>query len=227
MKLFKGHLATKTAAQLQREIDEVLAQPPTHVHHATVVARKMPSFKISTKEPAAMTAAEINKELDKLNEQDSTLSSLMIEAGRGYERPSEYLKMTDPLVMELRKNSDRRQALRIEISLRYGPNPPSRLPTGWGFGPRSRAHAQKKTTLLKDIEPGLRNVAQRSLDAENRFIAYAMKHGRLSRGQAETALAAFRKARVIKFDAVNGTFHVTHGQFLDRDVLRRAAGIEE
>jgi len=80
---------------------------------------------------------------------------------------------------------------------------------------------------LKDIEPGLRAVAQRSVDAVNRFIAYAMEHGRLSRSQAEVALAAFRKARVIKFDAVNGTFHVKHGQFLEPDVLRRAAGAEE
>jgi hypothetical protein len=93
--------------------------------------------------------------------------------------------------------------------------------------PGRRSHAQKKTTALKDIEPGLRNVAQRSVNAENRFIDYAMEHGRLSRGQAATALAAFRKARVIKFDAVNGTFHVTHGQFLEPDVLRRAAGVEE
>ena len=93
--------------------------------------------------------------------------------------------------------------------------------------PGRRSHAQKKPSLLKDIEPGLRNVAQRSVQAVDRFIAYAMEHGRLSRGQAEAALAAFRKARVIKFDAVNGTFHVTHGQFLEPDVLRRAAGIEE
>lgn len=91
--------------------------------------------------------------------------------------------------------------------------------------PGHRSHAQK-TTALKDIEPGLRNVAQRSVDAENRFIDYAMEHGRLSRGQAVTALAAFRKARVIKFDAVNGTFHVKHGQFLEPDVLRRAADVE-
>lgn len=80
---------------------------------------------------------------------------------------------------------------------------------------------------MKDIEPGLRDVAQRIVNAQNRFIDYAMEHGRLSRGQAETALAAFRKARVIKFDAVNGSFHVKHGAFLEPDVLRRAAGIEE
>jgi hypothetical protein len=92
--------------------------------------------------------------------------------------------------------------------------------------PGRRSQAQKKT-LLKDIEPGLRNVAQRSADAENRFIAYAMEHGQLSRDQALIALAAFRKARAIKFDEVNGTFHVKHGQFLEPDVLRCAAGIEE
>ena len=126
----------KSPAQLNREIAEVLSAPKRT--HATMGTQKIPSFKISTKDPAAMTAAEINKELDKLNEQDSTLGSLMIEGGRGYERPSEYLKMTDPLAMELRKNFDRRQDLRIEISMRYGPNPPSRLPTGRGFGPRSK-----------------------------------------------------------------------------------------
>ena len=105
--------------------------------------QKIPSSKISTKDPAAMTAAEINKELDKLNEQDSTLDSLMIEAGRGHERPSEYLRMTDPLSTELRKNSDRRQDLRIEIEMRYGPGAPSRLPTskrGW-YGPRLKTQS--------------------------------------------------------------------------------------
>lgn len=139
MKQFKGHHAAKTPAQLQREIDEILVQPSAHLHHATVATPKIPSFKISAKDPAAMTAAEINRELDKLEGQSSTLGSLMIEAGRGHERPSEYLRMTDPLAMELRSNSDRRYALRIEISQRYGPNPPARLPTGRGFGPRSKA----------------------------------------------------------------------------------------
>lgn len=91
----------------------------------------------------------------------------------------------------------------------------------------SREPRAQPTKKISDIEPGLRGVAQRSVDAVKRFMDYAMEHGRLSRGQAETALAAFRKARVIKFDAVNGTFHVKHGQFLDPVVLRRAAGIEE
>jgi hypothetical protein len=85
----------------------------------------------------------------------------------------------------------------------------------------SNRHAKS----LKSIEPGLRGLAQRSVNAENSFIAYAMEHGRLSRDQAATALATFRKARVIRLDAVNGSFHVKHGQFLEPDVLRRAAGL--
>jgi hypothetical protein len=117
---------------------------PGRRSHATIDAPKIPVFKISTKAPASMTAAEINKELDKLGEQDSALGRLMIEGGRGYELPSEYLKLTDPLSMGLRKNSNRRQDLRIEISFRYGPNPPSRLPTGRGFGPRSKTKAEAR-----------------------------------------------------------------------------------
>lgn len=163
MKLLKRrHHATK----LQREINEVLAQPLTHAHHATAMVHKIPSFKISTKGPAAMSAAEVNKELDKLDEQNSTLGSLMIEAGRGYERPSEYLKMTDPLALELRKNSDRRQALRIEINLRYGQSPPSRLPTGRGFGPRSKGLSQATIKTTPHYRLLYLNEGKRSMSSE-------------------------------------------------------------
>jgi hypothetical protein len=109
-----------------------------------------PAFKISKIDPKTMAASQINKELDKLSEQSSKLGQEMIDAGRGHERPSEYLKMTDPLSIELRKNSDRRQALRAEIAVRYGPDAPSRLPSeprGW-YGPR----AEKPSRL--PFQPG-------------------------------------------------------------------------
>lgn len=96
----------------------------------------VPTFKVSSKPTATMTASAINAELDKLDAQDSKLGDAMIAAGRGYERPSEYLKMSDPLSLELRKNSDRRFELRFEIERRYGPGAPRRLPSGRGFGPR-------------------------------------------------------------------------------------------
>jgi len=121
--------------------------PSSKTAHSTIGSQKIPSFKISTKDPTTMTAGEINKELDKLDAQDSTLGDLMIEAGRGHERPSEYLKMTDPLSTELRKNADRRQDLRIEVDMRYGPRAPSRLPTGRGFGPRSKSSSPTRGGL--------------------------------------------------------------------------------
>lgn len=105
---------------------------------------------------------------------------------------------------------------------------------GVGVVVGSRAVAKSKRAMEREIkeavasmEPGLRAVAQRSVDAENSFLDYAMEHGRLDRDQARVALAAFRKARAIRFDAVNGTFHVKHGAFLEPDVIRRAAGVDE
>jgi hypothetical protein len=84
--------------------------------------------RISSRDPNAMTAGEINRELDRLDEQNSKLGQQMIDQGRGYERPSEYLRKTDPLSTELKKNSDRRMILRIQIEQRYGPGAPRRLP---------------------------------------------------------------------------------------------------
>ena len=46
-------------------------------------------------EVSQMSAAQINKALDKLDEQSSKLTHEFIAAGRGNERPSEYLKMDD------------------------------------------------------------------------------------------------------------------------------------
>lgn len=79
---------------------------------------------------------------------------------------------------------------------------------------------------LRDIEPGIRNMASRSLQAEEKFIEYAQTHGGLSRRQAEDALQVYRKAKAIKLDVVTGQFTFTHGAYGDRDVLRRAASLE-
>ena len=73
------------------------------------------------KDPKTMTPGEINKELDRLRERDSKNTRAFIEAGRGHERPSEYLKQTDPLSLEARSIFDRRTALMNEIERRYGP----------------------------------------------------------------------------------------------------------
>ena len=79
-----------------------------------------------------MLASEINRELDRLDERSSANCTAFIDAGRGHERPSEYLTKTDPLSLEARAIFDRRSDIRAEMARRWGPNPPSRLPRGCG-----------------------------------------------------------------------------------------------
>lgn len=78
-----------------------------------------------------MTAAEINARLDRLDKQDGEITDAFIAAGRGSERPSDYLRKDDPLSKSARDNSDARSELRAEIHARYGPSAPRRLPNGF------------------------------------------------------------------------------------------------
>jgi hypothetical protein len=81
------------------------------------------------KKPATMSATEINRELDRLDARRAKNTEAFIDAGRGHERPSDYLSKSDPLSREARAIYDRQSALQTEIALRYGPGAPSRLPT--------------------------------------------------------------------------------------------------
>lgn len=69
---------------------------------------------------------------------------------------------------------------------------------------------------------GNRNTAQRMVNAEAAFIANLMAAGEITKEQAEKVLQAYRRARVVKMDAVVGVISVKHGAFLDRDVIRNA-----
>lgn len=69
---------------------------------------------------------------------------------------------------------------------------------------------------------GTRAMAQRIVNAENRFIAFALAQG-LTREQAEKALATYRRVKAIKIDKIGGQFTFSHGGFAERDVLLRAA----
>jgi hypothetical protein len=73
------------------------------------------------------------------------------------------------------------------------------------------------------MEQGLRNVAQRITNAEERFITYAMETANLDRQAAIRALLALRAAKVLKIDAIGGQFSFTHGAYAEPDVLRRAS----
>lgn len=87
------------------------------------------------KDARLLTAGQINRELDVLDAKAFGLCEQMIAEGRGHERPTETHTKADKLSLSCRAVWARQSQLRIEISLRYGPGVPIRLPL-CGFGPR-------------------------------------------------------------------------------------------
>lgn len=59
------------------------------------------------------------------------------------------------------------------------------------------------------------------MNATQKFIQFVTEKG-FTKAEAETILAMYKKARVIKFSTYQPTFEVKHGAFLDADVLRNA-----
>ncbi len=94
--------------------------------------------------PSEMTAGQINKALDKIDDEISRINEEMIDAGRGDERASKTWKKSDPLAMKWRAASEKRTALRNEAERRYGPGAPRHLPRG--FGPLKGYSGMKKKT---------------------------------------------------------------------------------
>ena len=84
---------------------------------------------------ARMTAAQINKALDRLEKESSQVTAELLAAGRD-DRPSERRTMTDPLSVRDTQVSAQLRLLRDEVAARYGSVSAHRLPTGRGFGPR-------------------------------------------------------------------------------------------
>ena len=85
-----------------------------------------------SRDPAGMSAADINRELDRADKLGSQIATELIAAGRGHELPTETVKKSDPLSVRLKTHFARRYALRNEVERRYGPGAPSRLPRGFG-----------------------------------------------------------------------------------------------
>ena len=75
-----------------------------------------------------MTNGTINRTLDRLDKAGAMLTDVFIDEGRGYEKPSETLRLSDPLAILYRQLWEARTLLHDEISRRYGPGAPSRLP---------------------------------------------------------------------------------------------------
>lgn len=96
-------------------------------------SRESNPIRLSTKDPSDMSAAEINRELDRISAEDSKVNQEFIDAGRGHEKYWDILKKDDPLSRKALALASRRHKLKIEIERRAGPGM-SRLPRG--FGPR-------------------------------------------------------------------------------------------
>jgi hypothetical protein len=94
-------------------------------------------FRVGAKDPATLTAAQINKELDRLDKESRKVVEELIDAGRGSETSHETMTMTDPLARQYQAVWERQADLHEEVRRRYGPDAPSRLPIkrGW-WGPR-------------------------------------------------------------------------------------------
>ncbi len=75
------------------------------------------------------------------------------------------------------------------------------------------------------VKQGFRNLAARQIQAESDFLDVLQRNGWLDRESAELVLAYYRKHKLVKMDAVNGTMTVKHGAFLDTDTIRRCAEI--
>ena len=91
-----------------------------------------PRKPLTREQVSAMGAAEINKWRDVLDKESSGITDELIAAGRGNERPTETVRMTDPLALRYIQNWKDTGLLRDEIARRYGPGAPTRLPRGFG-----------------------------------------------------------------------------------------------
>lgn len=107
--------------------------------------RESNPFRMSAKDPSDMSAAEINRELDRISAEDSKVNQEFIDAGRGHEKYWDILKKDDPLSRKALALASRRHKLKIEIERRAGPGM-SRLPRG--FGPRKSNPVKKRANDL-------------------------------------------------------------------------------
>lgn len=129
------------------------AAPETVPTPEGAAAAAAPASKPTDKAPATMRPAEINRELDRLEKRATAVNDQMLEAGRGYEKPSETRTKTDPLSQEYFAVQDRAAALRQEIKARMGPSALDRFPKGVrGFGPSERGSVS--TELLARMAVG-------------------------------------------------------------------------
>jgi hypothetical protein len=70
------------------------------------------------------------------------------------------------------------------------------------------------------MKTGCQNVAQRIINAQEHFVALLAEIASIHHVDARKVFGAYRKAKVIKLDAVGGRYNVKHGAFLECEVIR-------
>lgn len=87
--------------------------------------------------------------------------------------------------------------------------------------------AVKTEVPASSISIGARNLVHRQVSAAKSFVDAVVEQFGLTREQASTALDRMMKDKLVKLDAISGQFQLKDGRAWDKDVMRRAAGIEE
>lgn len=67
-----------------------------------------------------------------------------------------------------------------------------------------------------------KDIAQRIVNAETSFIACMEDEYGLTEDEALRVFNLYMKERIIKIDAVMGSWTVKHGAFLDKETIRKA-----
>lgn len=135
-------------AKFDRCVSDVQRQSGTANAYAVCTAAGLRN----PKDVRDMTAGEINKALDRIDAKSSQLTDKFIKAGRGNERPSDYLSKSDALSTKARELHEARRTLQIEKEMRYGPGAPHHLPKG--FGPRKRSNPESAAASLSETFHG-------------------------------------------------------------------------
>ena len=96
------------------------------------------------------------------------------------------------------------------------------------LGQEAKRLVERMDASWKDtVKTAAPAIAERLNRGEQDFVNLIMSAGGLSSSQAWKAFEVLRKAKAVKRDAYSGKWSVTHGAYWERDVLRRAAGIEK
>lgn len=84
------------------------------------------------------------------------------------------------------------------------------------------------TQQVNSLGKGAARIAER-MDATSKenLIQAIMRVSDLTRGQAETAFNKLQQVKALKVDKHGGGYSLSDGRFMDRDVLRRAAGMND